>query len=149
MQNHFRPGWSEVEQKVLPVLREPSGLGEIHILIQLADTLMQTNKGCVATINACDGESQTVDGVLWAQPLSRGANCTAALLSGFFSLSPGEHLRVWIKNKSQLNLSRMLMTLTTNQSLPLLQLQVVTIMLHTTQPVSVSSHLLHDVHNFI
>lgn len=107
MQLHFRPGCSEVEQKVLPVLRQPSGLSEIHVLKQLAETLMQTNKGYVVTINASDGcqhfERQTVDGVLWTRPRCRRP--TALLL--FFFSPPREHLRVWIKNKLQLNLSRM------------------------------------------
>lgn len=76
MQLHFRPGCSEVEQKVLPVLREPSGLCEKHILKQLAETLMQTNKGYVVTTHASDRcqyyERQTVDGVLWTHPRCRG-----------------------------------------------------------------------------
>lgn len=109
MQLHFRPGWREVEQKVLPVLREPSGLSEIHVLKQLAETLMQTNKGYVVTINASDGcrhsERQTVDGVLWTRPRCRRPTAHLLYIVGFFS--PREHLRVWIKNKLQLNLSRM------------------------------------------
>lgn len=92
MQHHFRPGWSEVEQKVLPVLREPPGLGGIHVLKQLAETLMQTNKGCVVTINASDGcqhyERQTVDGMLRTNPAALGPtaqlHCIVLLfLSGF------------------------------------------------------------------
>lgn len=93
MQHHFRPGWSEVEQKVLPVLREPSGLGEIHVLKQLAETLMQTNKGCVVKINASDGcqsyERQTVDGMLWTQPCCRGpAAQLLCIVFCFFFLRP-------------------------------------------------------------
>lgn len=85
---------------MLPVLQEPSGLREIHVLKQLAETLMQTNKGCVVTINASECcqryERQTVDSVLWAQPRCQGP--TAQLLCivscFFFFPQPGEHLHV-------------------------------------------------------